>query len=145
MEDPSPVENVERLGDTMFQISDKTQLLRRVLWINIQLHFHFFRSVLKEKIDWKKGKLKTKKKSIIFCKHSWFLRFMVRLHIFPSFQERYGHNNWTYRTRAIKAAACIFSYPIFTSAAAYITDNLCTKDWPLKKETTFLCTVRAPL
>jgi hypothetical protein len=37
MEDPNPVENIDRLGDLMFQTSDKSQLLRRVLWINAQL------------------------------------------------------------------------------------------------------------
>ena len=37
MEDPYPVENIDRLGDLMFQTSDKSQLLRRVLWINAQL------------------------------------------------------------------------------------------------------------
>jgi hypothetical protein len=31
MEDPNPVENIDRLGDLMFQTSDKSQLLRRVL------------------------------------------------------------------------------------------------------------------
>ena len=31
------VENIDRLGDLMFQTSDKSQLLRRVLWINAQL------------------------------------------------------------------------------------------------------------
>jgi hypothetical protein len=37
MEDPNPVENIERLGDLMFQTSDKSQLLRRLLWINAEL------------------------------------------------------------------------------------------------------------
>ena len=37
MEDPNPVENIDRLGDLMFQTSDKSQLLRRMLWINAQL------------------------------------------------------------------------------------------------------------
>jgi hypothetical protein len=37
MEDPNPVENIDRLGDLMFQTSDKSLLLRRVLWINAQL------------------------------------------------------------------------------------------------------------
>ena len=37
MEDPNPVENIDRLGDLMFQTWDKSQLLRRVLWINAQL------------------------------------------------------------------------------------------------------------
>ena len=36
MEDPNPVENIDRLGDLMLQTSDKSQLLRRVLWINAQ-------------------------------------------------------------------------------------------------------------
>ena len=34
MKDPNPVENIDRLGDLMFQSSDKSQLLWRVLWIN---------------------------------------------------------------------------------------------------------------
>ena len=33
-----------------------------------------------------------------------------------------------YRTRAIISRGLYFFYPIFTSAAAYITDNLCTKN-----------------
>ena len=37
MEDPYPVENIDRLGDFMFQTSDNSQLLRRVLWINAEL------------------------------------------------------------------------------------------------------------
>ena len=37
MEDPYPVENIDKLGDFMFQISDNSQLLRRVLWINAEL------------------------------------------------------------------------------------------------------------
>ena len=31
MEDPYPVENIDRLGDSIFQASDNSQLLRRVL------------------------------------------------------------------------------------------------------------------
>ena len=37
MEDPYPVENIDRLGVLMFQTSDNSQLLRRVLWINAEL------------------------------------------------------------------------------------------------------------
>ena len=37
-------------------------------------------------------------------------------------------NQYTYRTRAIISRGLYFFYPIFTSAAAYITDNLCTKN-----------------
>ena len=37
MEDLNPVENIDKLGDLMFQTWDKSQLLRRVLWINAQL------------------------------------------------------------------------------------------------------------
>ena len=37
MEDPHPVENVARLGVFMFQTSNNSQLLRRVLWINAEL------------------------------------------------------------------------------------------------------------
>ena len=37
MEDPDPVENVDRLGVLMFQTSDNSQLLRRVLCINADL------------------------------------------------------------------------------------------------------------
>ena len=37
MEDPNPIENIDRLGDLMFQTSDNSQLQRRVLWINGQL------------------------------------------------------------------------------------------------------------
>ena len=37
MEDPYPVENIDRLGDLMFQTSDNSQLMRRVLWINVEL------------------------------------------------------------------------------------------------------------
>ena len=37
MEDPYPVENIDRLGVLMFQTSDNSQLLRRVLWINAKL------------------------------------------------------------------------------------------------------------
>ena len=33
VEDPYPVENIGRLGVLMFQTSDSSQLLRRVLWI----------------------------------------------------------------------------------------------------------------
>ena len=33
-----------------------------------------------------------------------------------------------YRTRAIISRGLYFFYPIFTLAAAYITDNLCTKN-----------------
>ena len=33
-----------------------------------------------------------------------------------------------YRTRAIISCGLYFFYPIFTSAAAYITDSLCTKN-----------------
>ena len=36
MEDPNPAENIDRLGDSMFQTSDKSQLLKRVLWINAE-------------------------------------------------------------------------------------------------------------
>ena len=34
----------------------------------------------------------------------------------------------TYRTRAIISRGLYFFYPIFTLAAAYIADNLCTKN-----------------
>ena len=37
MEDPYPVENIDRLGFLMFQTSDNSQLLRRVLWISAEL------------------------------------------------------------------------------------------------------------
>jgi hypothetical protein len=37
MEDPYPVENIDRLGVLMFQTSDNSQLLRRELWINAEL------------------------------------------------------------------------------------------------------------
>ena len=37
MEDPYPVENIDRLGVLMFQTSDNSQLLRRVLWINSEM------------------------------------------------------------------------------------------------------------
>ena len=37
MEDPYPAENIDRLGVLMFQTSDNSQLLRRVLWINAEL------------------------------------------------------------------------------------------------------------
>ena len=37
MEDPYSVENIDRLGVLMFQTSDNSQLLRRVLWINAEL------------------------------------------------------------------------------------------------------------
>ena len=37
MEDPDPVENIDRLGVLMFQTSDNSQLLRRVLWISKEL------------------------------------------------------------------------------------------------------------
>jgi hypothetical protein len=37
MEDPYHVENIDRLGVLMFQTSDNSQLLRRVLWINAEL------------------------------------------------------------------------------------------------------------
>ena len=37
MKDPYPVENIDKLGDLMFQTSDNSQLLRRVLWINADL------------------------------------------------------------------------------------------------------------
>ena len=37
MEDTYPVENIDRLGDLMFQTSDNGQLLRRVVWINAEL------------------------------------------------------------------------------------------------------------
>ena len=37
MEAPYPVENKDRLGDFMFQTSDNSQLLRRVLWTNAEL------------------------------------------------------------------------------------------------------------
>ena len=37
MEDPYPVENIDRLGVLMFQTSDNNQLLKRVLWINADL------------------------------------------------------------------------------------------------------------
>ena len=37
MEDPYSVENIDRLGDLMFQTSDNSQLLRRVLWISAEL------------------------------------------------------------------------------------------------------------
>ena len=37
MEDPYPIENIDRLGVLMFQTSDNSQLLRRVLWINAEL------------------------------------------------------------------------------------------------------------
>ena len=36
MEDPYPVENIDGLGVLMFQTSDNSQLLRRVLWINAE-------------------------------------------------------------------------------------------------------------
>jgi len=36
MEDPYPVENIDRLGVLVFQTSDNSQLLRRVLWINAE-------------------------------------------------------------------------------------------------------------
>ena len=59
------------------------------------LHFHFFRSFFEGENGLKKRQAKNQKNSLTFCKHSWFLNFTIRLHIFPSFQERYGHNNWT--------------------------------------------------
>ena len=34
MEDPYPVKNIARLGVLMFQTSENSQLVRRVLWIN---------------------------------------------------------------------------------------------------------------
>ena len=37
MEDPYPVENIDRLSVLMFQTSNNSQLLRRVLWINAEL------------------------------------------------------------------------------------------------------------
>ena len=37
MEDPYSAENIDRLGVLMFQTSDNSQLLRRVLWINVEL------------------------------------------------------------------------------------------------------------
>ena len=37
MEDPYPVKKIDRLGVLMFQISDNSQLLRRVLLINAEL------------------------------------------------------------------------------------------------------------
>ena len=37
MEDPYPAENIDRLGDLVFQTSDNSQLLRKVLWINAEL------------------------------------------------------------------------------------------------------------
>ena len=37
MEDPNPAENIDRLGVLMFQTSDNSQLLRRVLWIIAEL------------------------------------------------------------------------------------------------------------
>ena len=37
MEDPYSAENIDRLGVLMFQTSDNSQLLRRVLWINAEL------------------------------------------------------------------------------------------------------------
>ena len=37
MEDPYSAENIDRLGVLMFQTSENSQLLRRVLWINAEL------------------------------------------------------------------------------------------------------------
>ena len=37
MEDPYPIENIDRSGDLMLQTSDNSQLLRRVLWISAEL------------------------------------------------------------------------------------------------------------
>ncbi len=37
MEDPYSVENIDRFGGLMFQTSDNSQLLRRVLLINAEL------------------------------------------------------------------------------------------------------------
>ena len=37
MEDPYPVKNIDRLGVLLFQTSDNSQLLTRVLWINAEL------------------------------------------------------------------------------------------------------------
>ena len=39
-----------------------------------------------------------------------------------------GEVQSTYRTRAIISRGLYFFYPIFTLAAAYIADNLCTKN-----------------
>ena len=36
MEDPYPVENIDRLGVLMLQTSNNSQLLRRVLWISAE-------------------------------------------------------------------------------------------------------------
>ena len=37
MEDPNPVDNIDRLGVLMFQTSDNSQLMRGVLLINVEL------------------------------------------------------------------------------------------------------------
>ena len=39
MEDLYPIENIDRLGDLMFQTSKNSQLLRRLLGINAELTF----------------------------------------------------------------------------------------------------------